>query len=387
MAILSLWCSASSLSSSSCCPRSSGRRRSSSAPSPAGAASGWDGGEWDSGILGVAWWHDFGGRLFRFRRRNRVGGPFLPVLPAFLPAPAGFAPAERTGARFPMTSPPFPPELPPAGTSSREGPRLPPVNRRLFLEASARAAALATALPAARAFPVFGQEGVFRHGGGERGSAHRPGAALDAGVRLHRPAGRRPLDGRPRPGTSGSRRRGRNRHRPGRDYTVKVTAPGLRPGTTYHYTASKRSASTRRWVARGPCRGTRSGSGWPSSPAPTCRSATSMCNRRIAERGDLDAVLHLGDYLYEYPNRDYGDGTRFGRTPRPDKEITTLADYRTPARPVQGRPRSPGGPSAAPVQSASGTTTRSRTTPSPTGRRTIRWKRRKATGSSAARPR
>ena len=51
--------------------------------------------------------------------------------------------------------------------------------------------------------------------------------------------------------------------------------------------------------------------------------------RRIAERDDLDAVLHLGDYLYEYPNRGYGDGTRFGHAPRPDKEITTLSDYRT----------------------------------------------------------
>ena len=40
-------------------------------------------------------------------------------------------------------------------------------------------------------------------------------------------------------------------------------------------------------------------------------------------------MLHLGDYIYEYPNRGYGDGTRFGRAPQPDKEITTLSDYRT----------------------------------------------------------
>ena len=51
--------------------------------------------------------------------------------------------------------------------------------------------------------------------------------------------------------------------------------------------------------------------------------------RRVAERDDLDAVLHLGDYLYEYPNRDYGDGTRFGRVPQPNKEITTLSGLPT----------------------------------------------------------
>ena len=49
----------------------------------------------------------------------------------------------------------------------------------------------------------------------------------------------------------------------------------------------------------------------------------------IAERDDLDAVLHLGDYLYEHANGGFGDGTEIGRVPRPDREIVSLADYRT----------------------------------------------------------
>jgi alkaline phosphatase D len=53
----------------------------------------------------------------------------------------------------------------------------------------------------------------------------------------------------------------------------------------------------------------------------------------IAARPDLDLVLHLGDYIYEYPNNGYGnraegDGRPFGRVPRPDRETISLDDYR-----------------------------------------------------------
>ena len=48
----------------------------------------------------------------------------------------------------------------------------------------------------------------------------------------------------------------------------------------------------------------------------------------LAARADLDAVVHLGDYIYEYANGDFGDGTAVRPRPAPDKEIVTLADYR-----------------------------------------------------------
>ena len=47
----------------------------------------------------------------------------------------------------------------------------------------------------------------------------------------------------------------------------------------------------------------------------------------IAE-SELDAVLHLGDYIYEYAPGGYGDET-FPRKHLPAKEIVTLTDYRT----------------------------------------------------------
>jgi alkaline phosphatase D len=48
----------------------------------------------------------------------------------------------------------------------------------------------------------------------------------------------------------------------------------------------------------------------------------------IASRSDLDAVLHLGDYLYEYGPETYQDGMVM-RPHAPNHEIVTLLDYRT----------------------------------------------------------
>lgn len=44
----------------------------------------------------------------------------------------------------------------------------------------------------------------------------------------------------------------------------------------------------------------------------------------------LDAVVHLGDYIYEYGPTGYGGeiGAKLGRLPDPPHEIVTLADYR-----------------------------------------------------------
>ena len=50
--------------------------------------------------------------------------------------------------------------------------------------------------------------------------------------------------------------------------------------------------------------------------------------RCLANRDDLDAVLHLGDYIYEFANGVYGDGSGSGRVPMPAGEAVTLADYR-----------------------------------------------------------
>ncbi|MCJ2178918.1 alkaline phosphatase D family protein [Novosphingobium album (ex Hu et al. 2023)] len=47
-----------------------------------------------------------------------------------------------------------------------------------------------------------------------------------------------------------------------------------------------------------------------------------------AERGDLDLMVHVGDYFYEYRPGHYPETVMPGRMIEPDHDIVTLADYR-----------------------------------------------------------
>lgn len=113
-----------------------------------------------------------------------------------------------------------------------------------------------------------------------------------------------------------------------RDYTVKVDALGLEPGGTYYYQFSalgQQSVVGRtRTLAWGPLDRVRLG------VASCANYPQGFFNayRLMARRADLDAVVHLGDYIYEYANGDYGDGGELGRVPEPKTEIITLSEYR-----------------------------------------------------------
>lgn len=112
-----------------------------------------------------------------------------------------------------------------------------------------------------------------------------------------------------------------------RDFTIKVDVTGLEPAQAYYYQFKTHGA-------RSPVGRTRT---LPVN-AQGARLATVSCSNLpaglfnvyalIARRADLDAVLHLGDYIYEYANATYGDGTALGRVPVPDREILSLVDYR-----------------------------------------------------------
>jgi alkaline phosphatase D len=114
-----------------------------------------------------------------------------------------------------------------------------------------------------------------------------------------------------------------------RDWTVKVLAEGLEPGRSYYYAFEADGE-------RSPVGRTRT---LPPVGTERVRIAFTSCSNwcfgffnayaAMAARNDLDLVLHLGDYLYEYGNGTYGDGERLGRLHAPDAEIVSLADYRT----------------------------------------------------------
>jgi len=115
---------------------------------------------------------------------------------------------------------------------------------------------------------------------------------------------------------------------PWRDHCVKVDALGLEPARRYFYQFE--AGGERSVVGR-----TRT---LPAATVTNLKFAITSCSNypfgyfnaygRIAARDDLDAVLHLGDYIYEYAPGGYGDGAEFDRTPFPAREIVTLDDYR-----------------------------------------------------------
>jgi len=115
-----------------------------------------------------------------------------------------------------------------------------------------------------------------------------------------------------------------------RDFTVKVDAGGLPSGSTLYY----------RFVAAGeksPVGRTRT---LPVGDPESIKLAVVSCSnypagyfnvyREVAGRSDLDAVLHLGDYIYEYGMHGYAtnDAEALGRIPQPLNELHTLRDYR-----------------------------------------------------------
>lgn len=112
-----------------------------------------------------------------------------------------------------------------------------------------------------------------------------------------------------------------------RDYTVKIDVTNLQPDTYYFYRF--RSGSHFSPVGR-----TKTA---PVVAKDSVRLAVVSCSNwefgyfnaygLIAQK-NVDAVLHLGDYIYEYASGVYGD-TTIGRINNPRHEIITLNDYRT----------------------------------------------------------
>jgi alkaline phosphatase D len=113
-----------------------------------------------------------------------------------------------------------------------------------------------------------------------------------------------------------------------RDFTVKVDARGLQPGRHYYYSfefAGERSPVGRTKTAA-------------QGDLQRLQLALCCCSNypagyfnayaRMAERDDLDAIVHVGDYIYEFQNGVYGDGAPLYRIPEPRREAVTLSDYR-----------------------------------------------------------
>lgn len=115
-----------------------------------------------------------------------------------------------------------------------------------------------------------------------------------------------------------------------RDWTVKVVPQNLAPGSGYFY-------RFRAGDSFSPIGRTRT---LPADTTERARFAVISCSNYpfgyfnvydlIARQDDIDAVVHLGDYIYEYGPDGYGgaSGEKLGRVHTPAREIVSLADYR-----------------------------------------------------------
>ena len=113
-----------------------------------------------------------------------------------------------------------------------------------------------------------------------------------------------------------------------RDYTVKLDVAGLDAATTYYYRFSALDGTSITGRTRTA----------PAGNSEHLKFGVVSCNNyqsgyfsafgRLAERNDIDAVLHLGDFIYEYQTGGYGYTEEVGRGHQPDHEILGLSDYR-----------------------------------------------------------
>ncbi|NWF26213.1 alkaline phosphatase D family protein [Streptomyces sp. PKU-EA00015] len=124
--------------------------------------------------------------------------------------------------------------------------------------------------------------------------------------------------------------RGSDTSRAASDHTVKADVRGLRPASTYWFRFRAGSAVS-------PVGRTRTAPAAGAAVAGVRFGVVSCANweagwfsayRHLAARPDLDAVLHLGDYIYEYATGGYPAEEYVVRRHEPRHEITGLADYR-----------------------------------------------------------
>jgi alkaline phosphatase D len=113
-----------------------------------------------------------------------------------------------------------------------------------------------------------------------------------------------------------------------KDFTVKIDVTGLNPNTFYYYEFEHNGAYS--LVGR-----TKT---LPLGAVDNMRLAVVSCAslesgyfnayEAIANRNDVDAVLMLGDYIYEYESQGFSPNANVDRTWQPAEEITELNDYR-----------------------------------------------------------
>jgi phosphodiesterase/alkaline phosphatase D-like protein len=122
-----------------------------------------------------------------------------------------------------------------------------------------------------------------------------------------------------------------------RNWTIKVGADGLNEGTNYYYRFSHGSGAMQAVSA------TRESKTLPAAPSQVRFAVLSCANFKAEEaflaygrvlemhrQDPYDAILFLGDYIYEYGEGGYtaAESAKEARGFIPDHDVVTLDDYR-----------------------------------------------------------
>ncbi len=117
---------------------------------------------------------------------------------------------------------------------------------------------------------------------------------------------------------------------PDRDYTVKVDATGLPAGERLYYRFTANGTDSLVGRTKTLATGRLEGAAFAVVSCSNYPYGYFHAYREIGNRDDLDAVIHLGDYIYEYGIGEYATeyAEALGRVPDPPHEVITLDDYR-----------------------------------------------------------
>ena len=113
-----------------------------------------------------------------------------------------------------------------------------------------------------------------------------------------------------------------------RDYTVKVDVIGLQPYTYYYYDFKALGHhSVRGRTKTAPADDQTSELRFGVVSCSNYEYGYFNAYKMLTKRNDVDAILHLGDYIYEYEVGGYSANIE-SRTHEPENEIISLQDYR-----------------------------------------------------------
>lgn len=108
------------------------------------------------------------------------------------------------------------------------------------------------------------------------------------------------------------------------DFTVKVDATNLSPNTYYYYEFEYQGMRSVRGRTKTAAKGDIDSLRFAVVSCASYAHGYFNAYDRITERNDVSAVIHLGDYYYEYGSGQYGSARPY----QPTNEILNLSDYR-----------------------------------------------------------